>query len=133
MKHKTIRPEFVELIPDVVKDGILYISITFATATHKCACGCNEIVVTPIKPTDWTLTWNGKTITMNPSIGNWSLPCQSHYWIEENKIIWSRKWNDLEIKAVRTKDKKIKSQYYGKFQTWFNRTRYKIISQFQEK
>ena len=133
MKNKIIKPEFVELIPDVVESGILYISIPFATATHKCACGCNEIIVTPIKPTDWTLTWNGKTITINPSIGNWSLSCQSHYWIEENKIIWSRKWNDSEIKAVRTKDRKIKSQYYGKFRIWFNRTRYKIISQFQEK
>lgn len=121
MKHKTITPEFVEFIPDVVKDGTLYISIPYATATHRCPCGCDEIVITPIKPTDWTLTWNGNTVSLNPSIGNWSLPCQSHYWIIENKIIWSRKWNDYEIKAVRKKDKKTKSRYYGKFQKWMGR------------
>lgn len=118
MKHKTITPEFVELIPDVVEDGILYISIPYATSTHRCACGCNEIVVTPIKPTDWTLTWNGNSVSLNPSIGNWSIPCQSHYWIIENKIIWSRKWDDYEIMTVRKKDKKTKSRYYGKFRKW---------------
>lgn len=121
MRHKIIKHEFVELIPDVVEDGVLYISIPYATATHRCPCGCNEIVVTPIKPTDWTLTWNGESVTIYPSIGNWSLPCQSHYWIEENKIIWSRKWDDSEIKAVRAKDKKTKSRHYSKFGKWFSK------------
>ena len=118
MKHKRIMPKFVELIPDIIEDGVLYISVPFATATHRCACGCSEIIVTPIKPTDWALTWNGKSVSLNPSIGNWSLPCQSHYWIIENKIIWSRKWDDSEINAVRAIDKKKKSKYYGKFRKW---------------
>lgn len=118
MKRKTIQHEFVELIPDNVEEGLLYISISFGTSTHKCACGCGEIVVTPIKPTDWNLTWNGETISINPSIGNWSLPCQSHYWIEENKIIWSWKWSDLEIKEGREKDRKAKTRYYSKFRRW---------------
>lgn len=121
MKCNVIRHEFVDLIPDVVKEGILYISIPYATTTHKCACGCGEIVVTPIKPTDWALTWNGETVSICPSIGNWSLPCQSHYWIDENKIIWSRKWSDYEIKTGRAKDKKIKSRHYSKFGKWFDR------------
>jgi hypothetical protein len=121
MKHKIIKPEFVELIPDIVEEGVLYISIPYATSTHRCACGCSEIVVTPIKPTDWILTWNGTSVSLNPSIGNWSLPCQSHYWIIENKIIWSRKWDDYEIKAVRAKDNKTKSRYYSKFRKWTRR------------
>src|SRR5690348_6953534 len=86
MKRMMIRHKFVDLIPDVVEEGVLYISIPYATAIHKCACGCGETVVTPIRPTDWTLTWDGDTITVNPSIGNWSFPCQSHYFIVENKI-----------------------------------------------
>jgi len=114
MKCKIIKYEFVDFIPGTVKEGILYISTTYATATHKCACGCGEIVVTPIKPTDWELTWNGKEITMYPSIGNWSLPCKSHYWIRGNKIIWSRKWSTSEIKVVRIKDKITKKRYYKK-------------------
>lgn len=123
MKSKIIRPEFVDLIPDVVEAGVLYISILYATSTHKCPCGCGEIIVTPIKPTDWEIIWNGKSISMNPSIGNWSLPCQSHYWIEENKIIWSRKWDYSEIKAGRANDKIAKSRYYRKFRwlfSWMN-------------
>jgi len=97
MKRRLIRPEFVEFIPDKVKDGVLYISTRYATATHKCPCGCGEIVVTPIRPTKWTLTWNGETVTLKPSIGNWSLPCRSHYWIVENRIIWARRRSDLEV------------------------------------
>src|SRR5512136_2059724 len=101
MKPELIKPKFVKYIPDEVKEGVLYISTPYGTAIHKCPCGCGEIVVTPIKPTDWTLTWNGKTVTLKPSIGNWSLPCRSHYWIIENKIVWARKWSDSEVSAKR--------------------------------
>ena len=116
MRRKLIRPEFVEFIPDSVEDGILYISIPYATATHKCACGCGEIVVTPIRPTDWSLSWDGETVTLNPSIGNWSLPCRSHYWILENRIAWARKWSTSEIEAARAKDSRAKARYYNRLQ-----------------
>jgi hypothetical protein len=122
MKHKMIRHEFVDLIPDVIDEGVLYISITYATATHRCGCGCGEIVVTPIEPTWWTLIWNGKTVTMDPSIGSWSLPCKSHYWIKENEIVWARKWDDLEIKGGSTRDRITKTLCYRKLQKWFRRT-----------
>jgi hypothetical protein len=114
MKRKSIRPEFVEFIPDEVEEGVLYISIPYATATHKCPCGCGEIVVTPIKPTDWNLMWNGETVTLNPSIGNWGFPCQSHYWIIENRIVWARRWDASEIEAGRAKNRREKSRYYDK-------------------
>ena len=113
---KSIRPEFVEFIPEVVQDGILYISIAYATATHNCPCGCGERVVTPIKPTDWTLNWNGEAVSLNPSIGNWSVPCQSHYWIVENRIVWARKWTAAKIAAGRDMDRQAKARYYGKSQ-----------------
>ena len=115
MKINTIKHEFVEYIPDEIKEGILYISIEFATATHKCACGCGEHIVTPIRPTDWELTWNRDTISLYPSIGNWALPCQSHYWIKNDKIVWSRKWSEYEIEFGRKQDKKKKEKYYKKF------------------
>lgn len=116
MKRKSIRPEFVDFIPEVVEDGVLYVSIQYTTATHKCACGCGEIVVTPIRPTDWTLMWNGETVTLDPSIGNWSLSCQSHYWIVDNKIIWAGKWSASQIDAGRAKDSRAKSWYYDRLQ-----------------
>jgi len=114
MKRKSIRPEFVDIVPGSLEDGVLYISVPYATATHKCPCGCGEIVVTPIRPTDWTLTWNGETVTLDPSVGSWRLPCQSHYWIVENRIVWARKWTASEIAAGREKDRRAKARYYAK-------------------
>ena len=42
-------------------------------------------MVTPLKPTDWKLTFDGKTITLYPSIRNWNFACRSHYWIRNNR------------------------------------------------
>ena len=112
-KQRTIRPEFVEFIPEDVKENVLYISIRYGTATHRCPSGCGEIVVTPIKPTDWTLIWNGESVSLSPSIGNWSLPCKSHYWIRENKIVWARMWDATEIEMGREIDARNKAHYFG--------------------
>jgi hypothetical protein len=116
MKAKLIKPRFVKFIPEDVKDDVLYISIPYGTAIHKCACGCGETVVTPIRPTDWTLIWNGEKVTLDPSIGNWSLPCKSHYLIIENKIVWATRWSRMKIEASREKDKIAKARYYSKLQ-----------------
>lgn len=112
-KQKTIRPEFVEFIPDNVKEGVLYISVHYGTATHMCPSGCGEIVVTPIKPTDWTLIWNGESVSLYPSIGNWGLPCKSHYWIRENKVVWAPKLSTSEIELGRDADTRNKARYFG--------------------
>jgi len=89
MKIESIRPVFVEFIPEVLEEGTLYISIPYATASHKCACGCGELVVTPIKPiTQWTLTIDKELISLSPSVGSWSLECKSHYYITNNRVIW---------------------------------------------
>jgi hypothetical protein len=50
----------------------IYISIRFATVGHKCCCGCGREVITPLSPTDWSLTSDGETVSLHPSIGNWS-------------------------------------------------------------
>ena len=121
MRHKIVRQEFVDLIPDVVEEGVLYISTTYATATHRCCCGCGEIVVTPIRPEWWTLTWDGKTVTLDPSIGSWNLPCKSHYWIKENEVIWVRKWDDLKTKGGSMINRITKIRGYEKLQNWFRR------------
>lgn len=86
--------EFVEYVPDELTEGRLYISIAFATALHKCCCGCGREVVTPLAPTGWSLTFDGKTVSLAPSIGNWSYPCQSHYWIRRNNVEWVPRWQD---------------------------------------
>lgn len=108
----TLTHEFVEYIPQQLKDGTVYVSIQFATASHKCCCGCGNEVVTPLTPTDWRLTFDGETISLDPSIGNWSFTCQSHYWVRKNRVRWAPKWSQQEIQAGRSHDRRTKQQYF---------------------
>ena len=109
MQHR-----FVEYIPEYIDEGVIYISIDFATATHKCVCGCGNLVVTPITPTDWELRFNGESVSLFPSIGNWSFECRSHYWIQKNKVIYARSWDDNEIEENRQNDYSEKKKWYKK-------------------
>jgi hypothetical protein len=104
--------EFIKNIPEIIEDNKIYISIEFCVAVHKCCCGCGKEVVTPLSPTDWRITFDGDTISLFPSIGNWSFECRSHYWITRNKIIWAEKWDDDEISKNRIYDKDNKANYY---------------------
>lgn len=114
---KTIQHKFVDLIPERLVEGILYISIEYCTAVHKCVCGCGNEVVTPISPTDWKLTFNGESVSFYPSIGNWSFECKSHYWIENNIVKNARMWSTKEIEVGRKADKKKKKKYFRKKRT----------------
>jgi Family of unknown function (DUF6527) len=104
--------DFVESIPDHVEDGRLYISVGFATAVHKCCCGCGKEVVTPLSPTDWKLIFDGRTVSLHPSIGNWSFDCKSHYWIQNNRVRWARRWTQAEIASGRSHDGLSKNAYF---------------------
>jgi hypothetical protein len=111
---RTLQHKFVEFIPELLEDGIIYISIEYCTAIHKCVCGCGNEVVTPLSPTGWKLTFDGKSISLSPSIGNWSFKCQSHYWITKNEIRMARKWENWEIELGREKDSKMKKKFFRK-------------------
>jgi hypothetical protein len=113
MKYRRLEHRFVQYIPRLLEPGVLYISIEFATATHKCCCGCDEEVVTPLTPHDWHLTFDGETVSLWPSIGNWDYACRSHYIIKRNRVIEARPWNDDEIAAGRRMDKLAKAEFYG--------------------
>lgn len=108
---RTLQPEFVESIPKDPDDGKLYISRKYSTAVHKCCCGCGQKVVTPLRPTDWQLSVRGDRVSLWPSIGNWSFPCRSHYWIVNNQIEWSYDMNQQEIDAVRRQDVRMKDRF----------------------
>ncbi|MDR0683008.1 MAG: hypothetical protein LBG15_14340 [Dysgonamonadaceae bacterium] len=107
---KNFSHKFVELIPEHLKDDILYISIEHCIAIHKCICGCGKEVVTPISPHGWKLIFDGETVSLSPSIGNWNFECQSHYWIKNNQIVYAYKWDD--------KPKKKKSKKKRFFRFW---------------
>ena len=103
---KTLMHEFVEFIPDAIEEGKIYVSIEYATAVHKCACGCGKEVVTPLSPTDWKLIFDGKTVSLDPSIGNWSFECQSHYWVTNGMVRWAPKWTPEQIASGRTRSRR---------------------------
>jgi hypothetical protein len=88
--------------------------MTYATASHRCFCGCGKKVVTPISPTDWQLIFDGDTVSLDPSIGNWSYPCRSHYVLHANRVRWAGAMSASEIREVRARDAMDKQWYYSK-------------------
>lgn len=108
--------EFVEFIPEELKDRTLYISGSYGTAVHKCCCGCGREVVTPLSPTGWQLTFDGKSVSLYPSIGSWGLPCQSHYFITRNKVVWAPKWTKEQIARGREQEARVRGGFYAKTQ-----------------
>lgn len=113
-KIKKIENQFVEHIPKDLKEGVVYVSLSFNTIVHKCLCGCGNEVVTPLSPTDWKLTYDGDSISLYPSIGNWSFCCRSHYWITNNNVEWSHGWSQKEISDGKKEDRKRKEDYFSK-------------------
>lgn len=113
MRHLRLEHRFVQHIPDRLEPGVLYISMEFGTAAHNCCCGCGEEVVTPFTPTDWKMIFDGETISLRPSIGNWNLACRSHYVIDCGRVIEAGPWSDEQIAAERQRDKAAKARYYG--------------------
>lgn len=111
-EDQRIQHHFVDAIPDTIDEGRVYISIRYGTVIHRCCCGCGEEVVTPLTPTDWKLIFDGATISLFPSIGNWAAPCQSHYWIRENRIEWAPAWSEEEISRGRRADSARKEEYH---------------------
>ena len=108
----TFHHEFVDNVPRQLQEGVLYVSTRFGTAVHLCASGCGEEVVTPLGPSEWKLTYDGRTVSLEPSVGNWSLPCRAHYWIEEGKVHWARGFSEFEIKRVRQEARKRRDDFY---------------------
>jgi len=107
-----IVPEFVTSIPEQLEDGVLYISMPFATDAHNCCCGCGVQVFTPFTPTDWQLRFDG-TVSIKPSIGNSEFACQSHYWILGNKVQWAPKMSREAIIRGRELDRLAKERQFG--------------------
>lgn len=108
----TLTHQFVEHIPEKLEEGTIYVSIAFATAAHKCCCGCGSEVVTPLSPTDWKLIFDGQSVSLDPSIGNWNFPCRSHYWIKRNRVRWASRWSQEEVNVGRAHDALVKERYF---------------------
>lgn len=113
MRLQSIEPVFVELIPEKLAPGKLYISLEYNTASHLCACGCGFEVVTILGPADSALTKSKRGVSISTSIGNSNFPCKSHYWIEDSQILWESKMTPRLTALSRAKDKAAKARLYG--------------------
>jgi hypothetical protein len=92
---------FIAQVPEDLENGRIYVSLEYRTVIHLCACGCGREVVTPLRPDKWRLTFDGESVSLWPSIGNWSFPCRSHYWIEGGSVRWAPTWSQADVAANR--------------------------------
>lgn len=107
MKVQTVTPKYVEQLPEVLDEGVLYISESFALTAHKCCCGCGEDVYNKLGPARWQLIkLPGAMVTLYPSIGNWNYTCRSHYWIRSNRVIDAGLMSERRIKAAQRRDRR---------------------------
>jgi hypothetical protein len=87
IKQVEIIPVYVGFMPQTMEERHVYISKEYEVSIHRCLCGCGEKTVLPLDAVHgWVLIehTNGK-ISFTPSIGNFQLPCKSHYIITKNK------------------------------------------------
>jgi len=89
-KIDSFKPVFVETIPadsTEIKVGKLYVSMKFDMIVHQCPCGCGSLVEISLHPATRSLTYDGRYLSIKPSIGV-KLPCRSHYSIIRNEVVW---------------------------------------------
>jgi hypothetical protein len=111
-EERNVTHEFVEFIPKDRQEGVLYISIPFATAVHNCFCGCGTKVVTPLSPVFWKLIFDGETVSLSPSVGNWDFPCRSHYYVRRNTVVWEQDMTQEEINWGRNRDRRARERHF---------------------
>jgi len=87
-RSQLLRVEWHDNIPHDLEDGVLYVSMEFATAIHRCMCGCGSELVTPISRRGWRLAYDGQGVTLSPSIEAAARPCRSHYFIRDSQVQW---------------------------------------------
>jgi uncharacterized protein DUF6527 len=103
----------VTYLPKELAPGVLYVSNEYSVAGHLCACGCGNKVITPLGPAEWSFTETKGQPSLWPSIGNWQLPCRSHYIISAGQIKWAGQWNDAQILAGRRAEELRRQAYYA--------------------
>src|SRR5688500_19014516 len=105
--------EFVDRIPERLEERKLYICLRYRALAHRCVCGCGNEVHTPLGPADWRMIYDGETVSLHPSVGNWGFKCRSHYWIQGDVAKWSTHWTQEQIDAGRASDRARQDAHYG--------------------
>ena len=106
-------PEFVEEIPASPEPGKLYVACRYRAVIHLCACGCGAKISTPLHPTGWRISFDGDTVSLHPSVGNWSEKCQSHYHIRDNQVLWGGRISRSRVRDIRRQRDWELDRYYN--------------------
>ncbi len=104
---------FIDSIPqaDAIEAGHLYISLKYNMTSHRCASGCEQLVPLPLSPADWSLSYNGDTVSLSPSIGNGVLACHSHYFIQNSQIVWALDMSAIQAQQQQVADAELLKQH----------------------
>jgi uncharacterized protein DUF6527 len=97
-----VTPEFVMYIPEELAEGIVYVSIQYKVVAHLCCCGCGEKVVTPLDPAQWSVTYDGETISLDHSIAGGD--CNSHYFIKRGTVSWAPTLTERQLALAARRD-----------------------------
>ena len=108
MRTQWWNARWVEDMPPVLEPGHLYISIKHRLTEHLCACGCGTEVSLPLGRSEWRIEYDGDSVSIRPSVGNWRLPCRSHYVIDENATLWCESWSEEDVATGRMRDREAK-------------------------
>ena len=103
----------VTYLPAELSAGILYVSEEYGVAGHLCPCGCGTKVITPLGEAEWTFSERKGRPTLQPSVGNWQLPCQSHYVIKDGQIRCAGPWSREQIERGRRAEEDRRRAYYA--------------------
>ncbi|APZ33042.1 hypothetical protein BOH66_01070 [Microbacterium aurum] len=128
MRTDSFRYLDVEFIPLTLEPRILYVTDTYRTSAHLCACGCGTKVFLPLSPVEWTVRHDPEGVTVRPSVGNWEFPCRSHYFITGGVVQWARSWDQDRVEYARRSDEQDLDAYFRgrkrrglwrRFKAWF--------------
>ena len=82
--------EYLPYVSDL-QENVIYISDTYMVSKHLCLCGCGQLTVMPLGKGQWNYQINtNNKISMQPSVGNFQLPCKSHYIISKGGANFAR-------------------------------------------
>ena len=114
MKSATVRFrfEFVTNAPEILEDNVLYVSLPYSTTLHLCPCGCKSEVANKISRSRYTLSFDGESVSLTPSIRNSGIPCKSHYFITRNEIVWAYDWPIEKFDDTKKKSAKRKKKFW---------------------
>lgn len=113
MKQVQLILRHVTFLPKELESGVLYVSREYSVVGHLCACGCGNKVIIPLSPAAWSFTERDGLPTLRPSIGNWQLPCRSHYFVSEGRVEWAGQWTEQQIAAGKEAEKARREAYYA--------------------